>query len=63
MMTVSALARLMPRPPALVESRKQNCWAPGAVMENQSRRFTMATASKDTRGKRPYKPEMEQIVD
>lgn len=29
-MTVSAVARLIPRPPALVDSRKANCWAPGA---------------------------------
>lgn len=33
MMTVSAVARLMPRPPARVERRKQNCWAPGAEKE------------------------------
>lgn len=33
MMTVSAVARLMPRPPARVERRKQNCWAPGAEEE------------------------------
>lgn len=30
MMTVSAVARLMPKPPALVESKKQNWQAPGA---------------------------------
>lgn len=30
MMTVSAVARFMPRPPALVDNRKANCWAPGA---------------------------------
>lgn len=35
MMTVSAVARLMPRPPARVERRKQNCWAPGAEEERQ----------------------------
>lgn len=29
-MTVSAVARLMPKPPALVESKKQNWQAPGA---------------------------------
>ena len=29
-MTVSAVARLMPRPPDLVDNRKQNCSAPGA---------------------------------
>ena len=31
MMTVSAVARLMPRPPALVDSRNANWGAPGAV--------------------------------
>lgn len=31
MTTVSAVARLMPRPPARVDSRKQNCCAPGAA--------------------------------
>lgn len=35
MMTVSAVARLIPRPPARVERRKQNCWAPGAEEERQ----------------------------
>ena len=30
MMTVSAVARLIPRPPARVESRKANWGAPGA---------------------------------
>lgn len=35
MMTVSAVARLMPRPPARVERRKQNCCAPGAEEERQ----------------------------
>lgn len=35
MMTVSAVARLMPRPPARVERRKQNCWAPGAEEERR----------------------------
>ncbi len=29
-MTVSAVARLIPRPPALVDSRKTNWGAPGA---------------------------------
>lgn len=33
MITVSAVARLIPRPPARVERRKQNCWAPGAEEE------------------------------
>ena len=31
MMTVSAVARLIPRPPDLVDNRKQNCSAPGAA--------------------------------
>lgn len=35
MITVSAVARLMPRPPARVERRKQNCCAPGAEEERQ----------------------------
>lgn len=34
-MTVSAVARLIPRPPARVERRKQNCWAPGAEEERR----------------------------
>lgn len=34
MMTVSAEARLMPKPPALVERRKANWGAPGAVEMN-----------------------------
>jgi hypothetical protein len=28
--TVSAVARLIPRPPALVDNRNTNCGAPGA---------------------------------
>jgi hypothetical protein len=31
MMTVSAVARLMPRPPARVDSRKQKSCEPGAL--------------------------------
>jgi hypothetical protein len=31
MITVSAVARLMPNPPALVESRKMKCWLSGAL--------------------------------
>lgn len=31
MTTVSAVARLIPNPPARVESKKQNCCAPGAI--------------------------------
>jgi hypothetical protein len=31
MMTVSAVAKLMPRPPARVDKRKQNAGEPGAV--------------------------------
>ena len=30
-MTVSAVARLIPKPPALVDSRKANCGASGAM--------------------------------
>lgn len=30
-MTVSAVAKLIPRPPALVDSKNANCGAPGAL--------------------------------
>lgn len=40
MMTVSAVARLMPRPPARVDRRKQNCWAPGAGEERRCRQVS-----------------------
>ena len=35
MTTVSAVAKLIPRPPARVERRKQNCGAPGAEKERK----------------------------
>ena len=44
MMTVSAVARLIPRPPALVESRKTNWSAPGAGGEGDIRTPTWPPA-------------------
>lgn len=41
MTTVSAVARLMPRPPALVDSKKANCWAPGAERRRRDETVTL----------------------
>lgn len=51
MMTVSAVARLMPRPPARVERRKQNCWAPGAEEERWAPRRVSEGHSQRGRGR------------